>query len=201
MLSRFFAVAVVTWSVGISTADAQPRRLSQIDFDRPSLGASIVPAVTDPGSINSRARLDDPASLQQPQSLLVPILRGVKTDSRNESAITSTGSWAAQSGTYCELMKGDTEECNSARSLRDVLRRFTGNDEFFKSQCPSTCRSPADVPVLKDLQLVDGETKLRKVLDGGSCSFQLTKPFQSAWKVGQVLRTECTCVPKSCLAD
>ena len=201
MLKRLIGVGLVTVILGLSVAEAEPRRLSQIDFDRPSAELRI-PVLSDSNpSRASRARLDDPEALKAPQGLLIPMLKGVQTDVKNDSAITSSSSWAAQTGTYCELMKGDTEECNSARALRDVLRRFTGGDEFFNSQCQATCRSASDIAVLKDLTFDAGPTKLRKVLSGNSSYIQITKPLSSPWKVGQVIRPDCTCVPKSCLDE
>ncbi len=132
-------------------------------------------------------------------TFLAPRLKGPETDKNNSSVITSTLSWKKNKKGACQAPEGNAELCQKANSLKEVLRRFSGSDEFYDSQCQIACNNQDESSRLVALDLKgaakDAFTFNR---DKGLCRYQIAKKKEDKWVVLNSAKTVCSCLPLSC---
>jgi len=131
---------------------------------------------------------------------LIPRLKGPFVDQNDKNAISTSESWKKGKGGCADV---HTEEAlaKKSRSLKELMSKFTGNDDFFESQCPQNCLHTDEIAVLTAFAVKtvpDGEYKMAEA--NGNCSYQIRSTAQPAhWQMLEGERGVCSCLPKSAL--
>ncbi len=132
---------------------------------------------------------------------LVPRLKGPSVDGDNDQLITTSASWRRTSALACQDIVDGEALCNKAKALKEVMKRFSGSDEFFDTQCPQGCPSEEQVAVLTAFAVKtvpEGEFRMHE--KDKICRYQIKANSDPArWQMLQGERGVCSCLPKSCL--
>lgn len=129
---------------------------------------------------------------------LTPRLRGPQADPQHPSTITTEVKWGKQNGS-CEVTRSDLL-CDRARSLRELIFRFSGDPDFFSRQCQQVCSDPTMQPVLTAFKVKDRRGQGYDVLQAGDkCRYQLSSTGQRVpWLAMEGEAGTCMCLPKGC---
>lgn len=130
---------------------------------------------------------------------LTPKLRGPTTDGGSEFLITTAGSWT-KGKKGCQEIEDAEQLCRKAKALKELFNRFSGDDDFYNSNCVAPCELPNATAVLTGFVVVDTRRGDFKVLEKGtSCQYQLKASApENRWVALEGKRGVCSCLPASC---
>ena len=185
---------------------------SQLEFDKPKKKKV---EVVDPFALLEAGKVkapDEEFLTTEEQGLsefdlsmaLVPSLKGSAVDADNSSKITSETTWLKNEEASCAQALDRFNTCQQARSLRELLNRFSGTDDFFLEACSERkCKNPAEnsfptkISIVKkpgyDFKFVRKETN--------SCTYSLSKTKAAKWVLFKVSDVNCSCLIASCFKD
>ena len=132
--------------------------------------------------------------------LIIPQVKtGPQEDKGRESVITSKHTWARGGSSTCKTPGRVVDICEKSLAMKELLNRFTGNDDFYDFQCSGECPSKDEVMVMEDMQLESNEIYTLRILDEvKACRYRWTKPRSTNWKILQSKSFTCACVPAEC---
>ena len=152
----------------------------------------------------ARAMLTATALTEQKldNQIIVPRLRGPFTERGDAKRIKSALSWKPQKKNSCGIALNADELCQKSRALKETLYRFSGNHDFFDSQCDEACSGAEEISVPQGLNIPDsGEANFRFVSDGGACHYELNRKNDGSWQVMTPTKVSCVCLSKSCFSN
>lgn len=129
--------------------------------------------------------------------LLVPRLGdGPITDGADIDKLTSKVAWERKGASSCASSGELSEFALKSAALQEVLKRFSGNSEFFEAHCKDPrCQDLGRVGVPHSLELTDPfGTKLKLIDRVEECRWSLVKPPEVGWRVVSVSEVSCLCV-------
>lgn len=138
--------------------------------------------------------------LEGPSSFLTPRIKGPATNPDNKVSITSELGWAYTKGAFCKIPNTAESLCKKTMALKEVLFRFSGNDDFFDASCEQHSCANGEKAVLSDLafpQLEQGMLDLITV--GSECRYNLQKGPTKNWVLMRAQSAICSCLPADCL--
>lgn len=191
--------------IATQPAEAEPQAAPSKTKSKTTRKSNVTPpksnAVSPKKGNPSRAMLSEtPTERILTEKLITPRLRGPFTDEGAPHRIRSTSKWKPQKRGICAQAADDTQMCSKAKALREVLYRFSGNNDFFESQCSQSCGDADAIAVPQGLNLEDTNGgSFKFITDAGSCQYQLERNKAGKWLVIKPSRVSCVCVPKSCL--
>ena len=191
----------LTVCVDESRSDATPK-LSHIDFDRekPEQAATTITPAAALQTPRAMLKNNAQTKLDMVNTLLVPSAKGVEANPGQEHVITSAMSWRPMFSNSCQLMRGAPHACDQARALREVLRRFTGSDDFYDTQCEASCVRPSQMAVLKSIKFTDERViSLEAKMSQTMCRYELARAPAGRWLTRQIKSHECVCVERACM--
>ncbi len=132
---------------------------------------------------------------------ITPRIKGPEADAKNAVAVTSAKSWPHPKQGGCAAVFSPQDRLAKGRALRDVLGRFTGNDDYFESLnsrfCTQHCAASTQVSMLIGVGTVTSvETKFAILEDGAECRYKIVKPEAGVWMLIRTEKAVCACVPK-----
>jgi len=208
-------VRVIAWQIlfvivfgSSALADGPGRRLglSQTDFDEAilkpvstlnlkSVTVESKPKVETPSAVRARLK---PALGEQFRSsrLIVPQLtKALQSNSR----LTTESRWSPTLGGSCTEKLSLASLCQKAKTLKELLARYTGDNHFYDGECSETC-APGRRLALHSLTISSargGDFTISS--DEKGCFYQLEKELEQSWVVLEAADTGCACLPNACL--
>ncbi len=158
---------------------------------------------SDPVKDSSSVRLlfRDMEESSKGYALLAPSLKGPLADSENVSLISSARRWTHTGNTSCVEPKSHVSLRGKAAALKEVLFRFSGNDDFYlalnQGVCAKRCEAPTHESLVTGFSVADakgGDFKIQE--EGLSCSYQLSKPETNPWLLLEGDKVVCSCIKK-----
>jgi hypothetical protein len=125
---------------------------------------------------------------------ITPRLKGPSTDRGNQNVVTSKTRWTFKRSNGGSCGQPGTPEmvAKKVEALKEILNRFTGNDDFYDSQCNEPCAGKGQTSVLGGLSVTGGTTTEFEIEQKGiECFYQLKRKVGTPWQTLQ--RTEATC--------
>lgn len=127
--------------------------------------------------------------------LIPPLDRSPETDT-NPDTISSVIKWQKANGESCRLPGDDQNYCLKASALREVLRRFSGSDEFYDSHCLRKCQKDGYVARMHFLSFDTNRREEIKVIDNAkNCAISVSKLTGRKWLTLDINQVECVCLP------
>jgi hypothetical protein len=116
--------------------------------------------------------------------------------------ITSEIAWTSNKEANCNELKGEKNYLLKALSLKSVLNRFNGNDDYYdllnKKVCEPACAIGLEAPFLSSLKLDENSGGyLTMPAEKVSCRYRLKKSNKKRWLVLQVRSVTCSCISNS----
>ena len=129
---------------------------------------------------------------------LIPRLRGPKGDVGHETTISTEAKWNKQNGA-CEVNRVDLL-CEKARSLKELLFRFSGDPDFYVRQCQQVCDDPSMQAMLTAFRVKDRRGQSFDILMvGDKCRYSLgATPGRVPWLAMEGEGGSCKCLPRGC---
>lgn len=131
---------------------------------------------------------------------LVPRLKGPWTDEKDSTRITSRRSWRPKKSSPCHDPKTDLALYHKAESVKEILFRYSGSDDFYDSlssmACKDACRDSERIARITGFAVADtrgGSFKIHQL--GRQCRYQLSKPKSGEWMMLEGVKVICTCLP------
>lgn len=133
-------------------------------------------------------------------STIAPKLHdGPKTDPSDPDKITSLVKWQRAGSDTCRTPGDERNYCLKAAGLREVIYRFSGNNDFYDSHCHRTCDKPGYKAVINTIKLDSQRGEEFRVLDPlKDCAFMFSKVAGRRWMFLTVAEIECVCLPANC---
>ena len=138
--------------------------------------------------------------LIDPSRLLVPLLKGPAVDADNQFSITTEKTWRKKEQFRCFVPDGEENLCKKTRALQELLKRYTGDDDFFKAQCLEKCPDAEQKPILSGVTLIRKVGYDFKFVAAGEqdCKFAFVREPDKDWVVQAVKDVKCVCISISC---
>lgn len=134
------------------------------------------------------------------RNLLIPRLKGLSSDSGQDWAITSEKRWFPEQKGGCQKPVRDEKLCQKSRALKEIVVRFSGNDDFYRDQCHKKCAEKDHVSLMTGFLLTNPQDlQLEVIEDGLQCRFRLKKNPDKSWLVGKTKEVACECLSIHCL--
>lgn len=128
--------------------------------------------------------------------LITPRLRGPRVDRGSENTITSKARWTFKrsGGGSCAQPGSPALMARKIEALKEVLNRFTGNDDFYDSQCSQKCADPKQTSVLAGLEISRSKiTDFDIDQKGIDCVYRIQRKAGTAWQTLQRSTSTCLC--------
>lgn len=127
---------------------------------------------------------------------LTPRLKGPFIDKGENSLITSKYRWNKLAGS-CGHPKERAEVLNKAGAIKEILFRFSGNNEahdaLVEQHCSTDCASSQEAKLVGLAVESARGGEFRIAQDTTSCTYQLSKEGESEWKKLEVSKIVCGC--------
>ena len=133
-------------------------------------------------------------------AFIPPGLKGVATDKKNSNAVTSSISWVLPKSKDCSIGVNETSFLKRGMALKEVLSRFTGNDDYFDASIDNICSEKCEgkEPLLTNLRIDELSSVVLSVgIIKNSCRYLLEKPKKKDWKTIKLLSMTCSCINSS----
>ncbi len=130
---------------------------------------------------------------------ITPSLKGVISDDKQrfQSWVTSKNSWKKKPGKSCGEPLNEAEMVSKSLAIREVLFRFSGNDEFASGQCQAECKTEGYSHQLAGVSFNNLKGGSFKFVDEkGECRYRLARHPKKKWQVLQPTRVSCVCLPQ-----
>lgn len=129
---------------------------------------------------------------------ITPSLKGVLTDDQKgyQHWVTSKHAWKKQAKKSCGEPLNEAEALVKSEAVREVLFRFSGNEEFASSQCSGKCEREGYEHTLTGVSFNNLKGGTFKFVESkNECRYRLTKHSGKKWEVLQPTRVSCACLP------
>lgn len=137
--------------------------------------------------------------LEGPVSFIVPRLKGPITDEGSNIAITSKASWPFRKGAFCKVPIQEDNLCKKSLALKEVLGRYTANDDFYNLACIDHECPENKIAALTSLSLLQtSEGTLSMNIVGKACRYYMQKGTRKNWVLLKADKAICSCLPTSC---
>lgn len=139
-------------------------------------------------------------TLEEPESFLTPRIKGPATDTENNLYITSAIGWPFTKGAFCKIPDSKENFCKKTKALKEVLNRFSGNDDFFEVSCERHSCPSGESPTLSELEFSKASSSsLEIAIVGNECKYSLQKGPIKNWMLVRAQTATCSCLPADCL--
>ena len=166
----------------VSTKETEPKKTITKDSPKQKFSYSGKPVLLKP--------FDDLA-------FIPPGLKGVIADKKNSNVITSKTSWRLPKSKDCSIGVGETSFLKRGVALKEVLNRFTGNDDYFDASVENICSEKCEgkEPLVTNLRFDELSSVVLSVgIVRNSCRYLLEKPKKKDWKTVRLLSMTCSCI-------
>ena len=171
----------------------------------PEPAIAAVAAVPPPADTKTaRSMLNPSAGKTAAESLpaaenhfITPRLKGPSADRDGGSTITSKTRWTfkRKGGGSCAMPGSPDGTAKKAAALKEVLSRFTGNDDFYDSQCTQSCPNKQHSALTSLSVSTAKSTEFDIEQKGIECFYQFRRRPETNWLTLQRIQATCACLP------